>query len=183
MDSAEKYLNEAQYAFTSINSGESRENRRNAARAKSLCNKIIRKFPASTEAASAHAILRRMGDEAYTSKMAVQHRHSAEHQPMRPQQQDHTDRPASQHKPMVGLNWRGLLEVIFNLPITSLVAIAAGFFVLFSFLGAFLWLPLILLVFTFGSIKKALRPEQVELVNTYIARANSYAEGKRNRRS
>ncbi len=62
MVSTEQFLNEAQYAFNSFGSGELRDNLRNAARARFFCKKIIRKFPISTEAASANAILRRLGD-------------------------------------------------------------------------------------------------------------------------
>ena len=64
MATAEQMLNEAQYAFANITFGESLANARHAARAKSLARKIIRKFPATTEASEARAILRRLGEEA-----------------------------------------------------------------------------------------------------------------------
>ena len=76
MASAEQLLNEAQYAFQSISSGESPDNRRNASRAKSLCKKIIRKFATTSEAAEAHAILRRLGEEVYSSNLSIEHRHT-----------------------------------------------------------------------------------------------------------
>ena len=69
MATAEQLLNEAQYAFANISFGESFANTRHAARAKSLCRKIIRKFPATMEAGEARAILKRLGEEAYTSEM------------------------------------------------------------------------------------------------------------------
>jgi hypothetical protein len=75
MATAEQLLHEAQYAFQCISFGESRDNTRNRARAKSLSMKIIRKYPATMEAGEAHAILRRLGEEAYTSNLAVRHRH------------------------------------------------------------------------------------------------------------
>ena len=75
MASAEKLLHEAQFAFQSISFGETPENKRNASRAKSLSLKIIRKHPNSMEASEAHAILRRLGEEAYSSKMSKQHQH------------------------------------------------------------------------------------------------------------
>ena len=78
MASAEKLLHEAQFAFQSISFGESRANNRNRSRAMSLCKKIIRKYPASMEAAEAHAVLRRLGEEAYSSKMQVQHVHTSQ---------------------------------------------------------------------------------------------------------
>ena len=58
MASAEHLLHEAQFAFNSITYGDSRANRRNAARASKLCRKIIRKYPGSMEEHEAHAILR-----------------------------------------------------------------------------------------------------------------------------
>ena len=79
MASAEQLLNEAQYALHSINSGESRDNGRNASRARALSKKIIRKFPTSTEANSAHSILRRLGDEAYVSGLGAPHEGVVEH--------------------------------------------------------------------------------------------------------
>jgi len=179
MASAEQLLNEAQYAFSSINSGDSADNRRNAARANSLCRKIIRKFPTSTEAASALAILKRLGDEAFTSKLKAQHRHSSEHKPLQISAQHRQESSIGESKKQRTLNWRGLLEMIFNLPITSLAAIGVGVFVLFSIFGVFLWLPLIALMFFFGSMKKSLQSEQSDAANKLIERINAYVEGKR----
>jgi len=81
MATAEQLLHQAQYAFQCISFGESRENTRNRARAKSICLKIIRKHPGTMQSDEAHAILRRLGEEAYTSRLATRHRHitQAEH--------------------------------------------------------------------------------------------------------
>ena len=84
MASAEQLLHEAQYAFSCITYGESRQNRRNASRASSLCKKIIRKYPGTMEASEADAILKRMGERGYTSNLAVVHRHKSPREHHRP---------------------------------------------------------------------------------------------------
>ena len=175
MASAEQLLNEAQYAFQRINSGESQDNRRNASRAKSLCRKIIRKFPTSTEAASAHGILRRLGDEAYTSNLDSQHRHSTEHT------FHEAPSPASQQRFTQGdetvvVDWRGLLNLIFNTPKSSLAAVAGVAILLFAILGPFLLIPLIALVLFTGRFRQRLKPMQRQKMNEFIARTNAYVE-------
>ena len=178
MASAEQFLNEAQYAFQCINSGESRDNQRNASRARSLCRKIIRKFPTSTEAASAHAILKRLGDEAYTSRMGSQHRHSAEHTfhegPSPASQQRFT-----QGDETVVLDWRGLLNLIFNSPKSSLAVVGTVAIVLFAILGPLFLFPLIALVLFTGPFKQLLKPTQRQKVNEFITRTNAYVEERR----
>ncbi len=178
MASAEQFLNEAQYAFQSINSGESQDNRRNASRAKSLCRKIIRKFPTSTEAVSAHGILKRLGDEAYTSNLGSQHRHSTEHTfheaPSPASQQGFT-----QDDETVVLDWRGLLNLVFNTPKTSLAVAGTVAIVLFTVLGPFLLFPLIALVLFTKPFKQLLKPEQRQKVNELITRTNAYVEERR----
>ncbi len=178
MASAEQLLNEAQYAFQSINSGESQDNRRNASRAKSLCKKIIRKFPTSTEAVSAHGILKRLGDEAYLSSLSSQHRHSAKHVPHQ------VPSPASQPRFTLGdetvvLDWRGLLKPIFNAPKSSLAVIGTVAIVLFIVLGPFFLFPLIALVLFTGPFRQLLKPKQRQKVNELIARTNAYVEERR----
>jgi len=178
MASAEQLLNEAQYAFQSISSGESRDNRRNASRANSLCRKIIRKFPTSTEAAAAHGILRRLGEEAYTSSLDLQHRHSTEHT------FHEAPSPASQQRitqddETVVVDWRGLLNLIFNTPKSSLAVVGTVAFVLFAFLGPFLLIPLIAFVIFTGRVRQQLKPMQRQKMNEFIARANTYVEERR----
>ncbi len=183
MASAEQLLNEAQYAFHSINSGESRDNRRNASRARSLCRKIIRKFPTSTEAAAAHGILRRLGDEAYMSNLDLQHRHSTEHT-FHEAPSSAAPSPAPQQKITQGdetvvVDWRGLLNLIFNTPKSILVVVGIVAFVLFAFLGPFLLFPLIAFVLFTGRIRQRLKPMQRQKVNEFIARTNTYVEERR----
>jgi hypothetical protein len=178
MASVEQLLNEAQYAFHSINSGESQDNRRNASRARSLCKKIIRKFPTSTEASSAHAILKRLGDETYSSSLGSQHRHSSEHKP------HEVPSPASQ--PMftrgdetVVLDWRELLKPIFNAPKSSLAVIGIAAIILLTVFGPFFWFPLIALVLFTGPFRQLLKPMQRQKVNQFITRINAYVEERR----
>ena len=182
MASAEQLLNEAQYAFNSINSGESRDNRRNASRAKSLCRKIIRKFPTSTEAAAAHGIFRRLGDEAYTSNLDSQHRHSFDHtfyEAPSPAAPSSAPQQRLTQGDEIVVDWRGLLNLIFNTSKSSLAVVGTVAFVLFAFLGPFILLPLIAFVLFTGRFRQQLKPEQRQKMNDFIARTNAYVEERR----
>ena len=178
MASVEQLLNEAQYAFQSINSGESRDNRRNASRARSLCRKIIRKFPTSTEAVSAHSVLKRLGDEAFSPGHSSQSHDGAKHTPFKvssaaPQQR------RSQIDGSVDLDWSGLLLLVWNAP--KVVVAAVGFlaFVLFGILGPFFLLPLIAFVLFTGPFKQQLQPEQLQKVDEFTSRINAYIAERR----
>jgi hypothetical protein len=174
MANAEQLLNEAQYAFNSIHYGESRDNRRNAARARSLCKKIIRKFPTSTEAGSARGILRRLGDEAFSSKISEKHQHSTEHRPMR----ESAEKIALQD-PDVQLDWSGIFKLMFKWPTISLLTVAAVFLFFNAIFGSFLLVPLVALVLFFGPLKRSLQPGQAQKVNEAIAKINAYVDAKR----
>ena len=185
MANAEQLLHEAQYAFQSISFGESPDNKRNASRARSLCMKIIRKYPASMEAGEAHAVLRRLGDEAYTSKMSSQHRHITQAEHHRPEVRTPVPQPQNtfvgeSERQFGTLNWGGLLSLIFMAPkyVIGLVAIA-GFF-LFGLLGPFLFVPLIAFVFLTGPFRKAMKPVQRREKNVLVERINAYIEKQRN---
>ena len=185
MANAEKLLHEAQYAFQSISYGESRDNKRNASRAKSLCEKIIRKFPTSMEAGEAHAVLRRLGEEAYSSKMKSRHRHitQATHHrtPTRtptPKEEAKATR-ASQRTFVTDdgvetLDWGALIKWAFTVPkyVLGLVAFAGIF--LFGLLGPFLFLPLIAFVFLTGPFRKTMKREQREQLNIFVKRVNAH---------
>ena len=178
MASVEQLLNEAQYAFQRINSGESQDNRRNAARARSLCRKIIRKFPTSTEAVSAHAILKRLGDESYSSKLGAKHRHSVEHVPH--EVPTHASQPGfTRGDDTVALDWRGLLKPVFDAPKTSLIVIGGVAMVLFTVLGPFIFFPLIALVLFTGPFKQLLQIKQQQKMNQFITQINAYVEERR----
>lgn len=175
MASAEHLLHEAQYAFQCISFGESRENARNRSRAKSLSNKIIRKFPTSMEAAEAHAILRRLGEEAYASKLKSQHQHVSQNTHHRPPPS--TPEPQSM---LTGnaeteiLNWAGLIGRLFMLPKTVLAMIAFAGFFLFGILGPFLFVPLVVFMLLTGRFRRMLKPEQRREIDVFVARANAY---------
>ena len=183
MATAEQMLNEAQYAFANITFGESLANARHAARAKSLARKIIRKFPATMEASEAHAILRRLGEEAYTSEMEVRHRHvtQAEH---------HTKwKPlAAQRKPRVGqqagrgdtLDWGGLVGLLFGLPKAILFALIVAGSVLFSLFGWLIVVPLVALVLFTGPFRSLLQPAQRDQLNEVVVRINALIDEQRN---
>ncbi len=184
MVNAEQLLNEAQYAFQSVSYGESRDNKRNASRAANLCKKIIRKFPTSSYAAEAHAILRRLGEEAYTSHLKVEHRHTtqAEHHtvatPM-PRPKPKTSARSTHHDEMVPLNWVGLLAVIAVTSKTVLAVIAFFGILLFGLFGPLLLLPFIAFVLLTGPGRQLLKPQQRRNMNVFVARANAYIEERR----
>lgn len=206
MATADKLLHDAQYAFQSISFGQSRDNTRNRSRAKSLCMKIIRKYPATMEAGEAHAILRRLGEEAYTSNLSKTHRHvaSAIHHKPKPttpigrvhkhvSREDHysakalarakarTPVPDSQFSAFDDgtaetLNWAGLVGLLLALPKAILGLIAFAGFFLFGILGPFLFVPLVLLVMFTGPFRHMLKPEQRKEMNEFIVRANDHIE-------
>ena len=178
MASAEKLLHEAQFAFQSISFGESRANNRNRSRAMSLCKKIIRKYPASMEAAEAHAVLRRLGEEAYSSKMQVQHVHTS--------QREHHQAPRSdpeirlvENVETEAFNWAGLMSLLFMLPkyVFAIIALAGIFF--FGLFGPFIFVPLLAFVLLTGPFRQMLKPEQRSEMNTFIAKANAFIEERR----
>jgi hypothetical protein len=180
MASPEHLLHEAQYAFQCISFGESRENARNRSRANSLCRKIIRKFPMSMEAAEAHAILRRLDEEAYVSEMASRHQHKS--------QNTHHQRPPPTPGPQSAfsgnaeietLNWAGLFGRLFMLPKAVLAMIALAGFFLFGLLGPFLLVPLVLFVLLTGPFRQMLKQEQQREMNAFVARANAFLEKQR----
>lgn len=179
MSSAEHLLNEAQFAFANVSFGQSLANTRHRARARSLCRKIIRKYPASMEAAEARALLRRLGDESYTSQMPVQHRHMT-------RASHHVRNDAASPRPVTNtagtnpaFDWSGLLSVILMTPKVALGVMAAVIFVLLSLFGPFLAFALVLLVILTGPFRSLLGPAQREQVNDFIVRANAFIDERR----
>lgn len=184
MASAEQLLNEAQYAFQSISSGETGHNRRNAARAKSLCKKIFRKFPGSSEAAVAHGIMMRLGEEEFTSQLAVEHQHTtqAEHHTaptpaLMPKAK--TQARATRQDEMVPFDWAGLIAVILVTSKTVLAVIAFLVIFLFGIFGPLMFLALIVLVLLTGPFRQTMKPRQRQQMNEFVVRANAYIEEKR----
>jgi len=186
MASAEQLLNEAQYAFQSISSGQSPDNKRNASRATSLCKKIIRKFPTTSYAAEAHAILQRLGEEAYTSHIAIEHRHTT--------QAEHHTAPtltttlkatpnrqamAPRHGDTVPFDWAGLMAVILVTSKTVLAVIAFFVVLLFGIFGPFMILAFTGLMFLTGPIRQLMKPKERQKMNEFVVRANAYIEERR----
>ena len=180
MASAEHLLNEAQYAFASISFGESRDNKRNRSRAESLCRKIIRQYPTTMEAGEAHAILRRLGEEAYTSKMRVRHRHSTQAQHhARPQTQSsrETRTFVTQHVPDdVSFNWGGLIGAIFQAPKFVIGFLAVGAIFLWEIVGPVILMPLALAIVMLGPGRSLLGRQQRDRVNSFIMAANAWID-------
>ena len=184
MASAEQLLNEAQYAFQSISSGQSPDNKRNTSRASSLCKKIIRKFPTSSYAAEAHAILRRLGEEAYSSHLSVEHRHTTQakhHTALTPMPKSKSKPLVSptRHDEMVPFDWAGLLAVILVTSKTVLAVIAFFVVFLFGIFGPFMFLAFIALIFLTGPFRQTMKPRQRQLMNEFVVRANAYIEERR----
>jgi hypothetical protein len=179
MASAEHLLHEAQYAFASISFGETPANRRHAARAKSLCKKIIRKYPTSMQASEARAILRRLGEEAYTSELLVQHRHMTQtsHHVRSDTYETPAVVPAAGDSPV--FDWGGLLAVLLMTQKLLLGVFAVVGFVLFSLFGPFLLAALIFLVILTGPFRSLLNRAQRDRVDEFIVRANAFIEERR----
>jgi hypothetical protein len=182
MATAEQLLNEAQYAFANISFGESFANTRYAARAKSLSRKIIRKFPETMEAQEARAILRRLGEEAFTSEMPIRHRHvrqSEHHGSGNPLAVPRSARADQQPGRSETLDWGGLIGLLLGLPkVIQFVLIAAGF-VFFSLFGWLIIVPLVALVLFTGPFRSLLRPVQRDQLNDFVVRINALIDEQR----
>lgn len=182
MATAEQMLNEAQYAFANITFGESFANARHAARAKSLSRKIIRRFPTTMEAQEAHAILRRLGEEAYASGMSARHRHvmGSEHQKAYPATAVYRSADAGQQARQGDtLDWSGIIGLLLGLPKAILFAVIAVGFVLFSLFGWFVAVPLVGLILFTGPFRSLLQPAQRNQLNDLVANINSFIDKQR----
>ena len=179
MASAEQLLNEAHYAFASISFGQSLSNKRHAARAKSLCRKIMRRFPGSMEASEAQAILRRLGEESYVSTLPDRHRHmtQAEHHignEVRAAPRSFTESTGSPD-----FDWSGLLAVILKTPKIVLGILGAVAFALFALLGPIVFVALVALVVLTGPFRSILTAPQRGQVDEFIVRANEFIAERR----
>ena len=181
MADAEKLLNEAQYAFQNIGYDSDGANRRQAARAKSLAQKVMRKYPGSSEANIAHSILLRLGDDSYSpgsknqhvhsTSPETQHSHTVERTPVSNSMQSH--RPKSEEGEE--LQWAALVEKIFQLPKWTLGVIFVFGTFLFGIFGPFILLPIIIFV-VMGSPLKNMFPQKsrqesdqfVRKINTWL---------------
>ena len=179
MASAEKLLHEAQYAFYSISYGESPGNRRNKARAGALAKKILRKYPGTTEASEAMAILRRLGEVAYTSEIRRQHRHvsAASHH----RKQGRSAEPLAIANTNGGtgeqLDWAGLLLRVTQLSKAQQALILFLAIVAFGIFGPFLLLPLVVLVVFASPLRKHFKTEFDGNADEVIRRINQWIAG------
>ncbi|MDJ0813916.1 MAG: hypothetical protein QNJ23_09305 [Woeseiaceae bacterium] len=155
MASAERLLNEAQYAFNSVGPGGNRDDRRRASRARSLARKIIRKYPDSTEAAVARSLLRRLGDEAIQPKTGT-----------------------SRFDDTVSLDWGGLLSLLLATPKIVLGIMLAIGLILFSLFGWLLLLPLVALIFFTSPARAFFGRKQRDGINEFVIRANAWIDQK-----
>ncbi len=195
MATAEKLLHEAYFAFSRISYGETPGNKRHNRRATRLCHKILRKYPGTTEAAEAHAILMRLGEEAYTSQLTRQHKHISQdaHHAPRPgdthrhvsQREHHSPRPVRQ-APLTAtgqdtetLNWAGLVGWLVSLPKILLGLLLLGGLFLFGLFGPLLFVPLVLLVLFTGPFRGMLKPEQRQQLDDMVAWINRAIEEQR----
>lgn len=111
MADAGELLRSAQYAFHNITHGESPDNRKNKAHAKSLAQRIIRKFPTSIEAGQAHEILEKL-DPATAARSMLrpsEHPFNPIDQHDRPHQPDDRRAPARESADPVHRDWKKLL--------------------------------------------------------------------------
>jgi len=208
MATAAEQLREAQYAFQCISFGESSSNARNRRRASSISRKIIRKYPGTMEASEAHAILRRLGEESYTSNIRVRHRHVSQqehHKPLAMEKRPVADKSRSRVKPRTGveplarvenrtfitdsqgdndsLDWAGLLALLLSLPKALLGIIILGGLLLFGIFGPFLLIPLAALILFTGPLRSSLNSEQQRQVNGGIRWVNELVADRRRGRS
>lgn len=175
MASAEQLLNEAQYAFQCITAGDSGQNRRHAARAKSLCRKIFRKYPGTSEAVVAHGIMMRLGEPAPVPQVVASH----ESDPL----VTVTEVTAQEaNDATVALDWAGLLAVIFGTSKAVLGVIGFVLLMLFGFLGPLLFLPLLVILFVTRPFMHTMKPEQRRQMNAAITRLNAWIEQRRRSR-
>ncbi|MEL7186319.1 MAG: hypothetical protein AAFN50_07770 [Pseudomonadota bacterium] len=204
MATAEEQLREAQYAFQCISFGESSSNARNRRKASSISRKIIQKYPGTMEASEAHAILRRLGEEAYTSNIRLRHRHISEqehHKPLAMVKPPAAVKARSRVQPGPGveplarvenrtfitnstsdnesLDWAGLLSLLLALPKALLGMIILGGLILFGIFGPFLLIPLGALVLFAGPLRGSLNSDQQRQVNGGIRWVNEVIADRR----
>ena len=184
MASAEKLLHEAQYAFASITFADSPGNARNRARARSLCKKILRKYPGTMEAAEAVAILQRMGEVAYVSSIRPRHQHATQNEgqgksasTMLAENRTFITQDAGQD---ASLNWSGLLSVLLAAPKFVLGILGVFGLILFGILGPLLFVPFVIAFLVLGPFKSILNQRQREQVDSFIVAVNQWidADGK-----
>lgn len=179
MASAEHLLNEAHYAFASISYGESLANKRNAARAKSLCRKIMQRYPATMEASEARAILRRLGEESYVSTLPDRHQHMTQASHHLGNEEPGASRTVTVADGRPAFDWSGLIAVILMTPKLVLGILGALAFALFALFGPIVFVALAVLLVLTGPFRSLLAPVQRKQVDEFIVRANEFIAERR----
>ena len=158
MADAGELLREAQYTFHNVSHGESPDNRRNTARAKSLAHKIIRKFPTSAEADQARQILDRLDPDSATP--------SRQREPEHPfDQRDHHDQVDQHHRPIdidvrdkrrtsTKHDWKKLLLRLSQMHSTIRNLILVGMFMLFILVPFAAFVIVAVVIFLAGPFEK-----------------------------
>ena len=179
MASAEQLLNEAHFAFASISYGESLANKRNAARAKALCRKIMRRYPSSMEASEARAILRRLGVESYVSTLPDTHQHMTQASHHLGKETHGASREVASTTGGPALDWSGLITVLLMTPKLVLGVLGAVGFALFALIGPLVFVALAALVILTGPFRSILAPVQQKQIDEFIVRANAFIDERR----
>jgi len=179
MASAEHLFNEAHYAFANISFGETPANKRNAARAKSLFRKIIRRYPTSTEASEARAMLRRLGEESFVARMPDRHRNMTQVEHRLGQDGNVIRSRSAAPGQAPELDWGGLVAMVLMTPKVVLGILGAVVFALFALVGPFIFLALVALVVFTGPFRSMLAPPQRQQVEDFIVRVNEFIAERR----
>ena len=195
MATADELLRDAQYAFHSVSFGDTRENRRNKARAKSLSQKIIRKFPDSVEARQAHSILGKLQGRAHTPRF--EHDHASDSQgrmnesPIKPMglwvESPAEPRVESARAPInyeqqedAKLNWRKIGRSFLRLELSTQLAVIAGVVLVGAFFGIFPFVLIGIAIHFSGRLEKQnpvvfrrIRDEFMKPVDAWLKRNQS----------
>ena len=183
MADVDELLRDAQYAFQNISHGQSRENRKNSARAKYLAKQIIRKSPTSSEAEQAQQILTRLNPEA--AEAAIQRR--SEH-PFDPQDQheqlDQLHRPINydvraKKSASVNRDWKKLLICLTQIHGTSRNFILVALFLLVTLLPYAALAILTAIVFLAGPFEKLHPPGTQENLDKLYTQLDTWTSNRR----
>ena len=180
MADADELLRDAQYAFQSISYGDTRDNRKFTARAKSFAKKIIRKFPESVEASQARAILDRLEGKIDEPKFDHDHArdnqlqsHTAPHGPIISKveslhkrgvessrstasesgEREHSS-TANERREKVTLNWQELWTGFVQLELTKQLTVIAGIVFFGLFFGVFSFIFIGAAIYFSGFLQK-----------------------------
>ncbi len=188
MANAEKLLNEAQYAFQNIGYDDSSESRKYRSRATRLARKILRKYPGTTEAASAHSLLLRLDEEGYATTTKNVHTHSSgveskhNHYKLRTPIMQDSNTGGADLGSDVQLRWGDLLARIFSLPRPVLaVFFIVGMF-LFGLFGPFILVPIVVLVLLASPLKSVFPNKTQRSSEDAIQKINAWLAEERKRK-